>query len=212
MPVKLVSVQSMYISIIYLLSCHFAITSSVYLQKPSLLQHNLTIISFCHYLQLENNGRRRLFCTFVFVLLLFHLYFARNRFLAKGTPESERQLHIQQQWSQSNIKNTSIQSSYRSQQCARKGIRGLKESWLVESIQSAKGTLGGHFIDYLNVITHRQYGHYWLEHVTCLIIIKEPQSGPNFCLQRIDVKLKRLNGPTRNSSKTMESTSTSDDN
>lgn len=83
-------------SIIYLLSWHFAIASSVYLQKPSILQHNLTIISFCHYLQLEKNDRRRLFCTFVFVLLLlFHLYFTRNRFLGKGTPKSKRQPHIQ---------------------------------------------------------------------------------------------------------------------
>lgn len=81
--------------------------------------------------------------------------------------------------------------SYRSQQWVRKGLRGKKESWLVESNQSVKDTLGGHFIDDINVITHRQYGHYWLEHVICLIMVTEAQSGPNFGLQGIDVKLKR---------------------
>lgn len=88
-------------------------------------------------------------------------------------------------------KEEKLVGSYRSQQWVKKGIRGKKESWLVESIQSVKGTLGSYFIEDINVITHRQYGHYWLEHVIFLIMVKEPQSGPNFGLQGIDMKLKR---------------------
>lgn len=88
-------------------------------------------------------------------------------------------------------KEEKLVGSYRSQQWVKKGIGGKKESWLVESIQSVKGTLGSYFIEDINVITHRQYGHYWLEHVIYLIMVKEPQSGPNFGLQGIDMKLKQ---------------------
>lgn len=37
--------------------------------------------------------------------------------------------------------------------------RGQKGK-LIGGIQSVKGTLGGHFIDDINGITDRQYGHY----------------------------------------------------